>query len=91
MEGEHFGIAPMEALASGCVTLVHDSGGSGEFVLPEFRWKTFEDLRSTIAKLVDSSDTFAFWNKRKDDMLERISVLQPEKFEAQIWSYLENL
>ncbi|MCL4429228.1 MAG: glycosyltransferase family 4 protein, partial [Chloroflexi bacterium] len=32
MEGEHFGIAPMEALASGCIVLVHNSGGSGEFI-----------------------------------------------------------
>ena len=27
MEGEHFGIAPVEGLASGRVTIVHNSGG----------------------------------------------------------------
>jgi glycosyltransferase involved in cell wall biosynthesis len=32
MEGEHFGIAPVEGLASGCVTLVHNSGGMREFL-----------------------------------------------------------
>ena len=91
MEGEHFGIAPMEALASGCVTLVHNSGGSGEFVPPEFRWDTFEDLKSKMAKLIDAPRPFAFWNKKKDELLERISVLQPKKFEDQIWSHLETL
>ena len=40
MEGEHFGIAPMEALASGCITLAHNSGGSGDFIPEEYRWNT---------------------------------------------------
>ena len=68
MEGEHFGIAPMEALASGCMTLVHNSGGSGEFIPEEFRWDTFEDLKQKIAKLVESTDDYAVWLKKKDDL-----------------------
>ena len=91
MEGEHFGIAPMEAIASGCITLVHNSGGSGEFVPQEFRWNTFDDLKSIMTKLIDPSHLFALWNKQKDELRERISVLQPEKFEDQIWSHLETL
>ena len=42
MEGEHFGIAPMEALASGCITLVHNSGGSGECIPEKYRWDTVD-------------------------------------------------
>ncbi len=91
MEGEHFGIAPMEALASGCVTFVHNSGGSGEFVPPEFRWETFEDLKSKIAKLIDASSPFASWNKQKDELQAKISVLHPESFEDQIWSHTQRL
>lgn len=36
MEGEHFGIAPVEGIASGCVTIVHNSGGIKEFIPEEF-------------------------------------------------------
>ncbi|MDR0471415.1 MAG: glycosyltransferase [Nitrososphaerota archaeon] len=91
MEGEHFGIAPMEALASGCVTFVHNSGGSGEFVPPEFRWESFEDLKMKIAKLVDTPNPYASWNKQREMLQEKISVLRPEKFEEQIWSHTESL
>ncbi|NLB75065.1 MAG: glycosyltransferase family 4 protein [Crenarchaeota archaeon] len=87
MQGEHFGIAPMEALASGCITIVHDSGGAGEFIPPEFRWKTIEDLKSTIAKLMDSPNSWVSWEKQKE-LRVRISVLRPENFEAFVWSHI---
>jgi len=90
MEGEHFGIAPMEAMASGCVTLVHNSGGSGEFVPSEFRWESFEDLKSKIAKLVDVTNPYAAWTKQRDELRAKILVLKPEIFEAQIWSHVES-
>ncbi|HLN88759.1 MAG TPA: glycosyltransferase, partial [Candidatus Binatia bacterium] len=86
MEGEHFGIAPMEALASGCITLVHNSGGAGEFIPKEFRWNTFEDLKQKIALLVAFSDYYGIWEKKKEELREKISVLKPENFEEQIWS-----
>ncbi len=85
MEGEHFGIAPMEALASGCITLVHNSGGSGEFIPKEFRWNTFEDLKEKITLLVESPDNYAVWSGKKEALHEKISVLKPENFEKKIW------
>jgi len=86
MEGEHFGIAPMEALASGCITLVHNSGGSGEFIPEEFRWSTFEDLKQKVAWLIASTDGNGIWNQKKDALRNKISVLKPENFEAHVWS-----
>lgn len=86
MEGEHFGIAPMEALASGCITLVHNSGGAGEFIPKEFRWNTLEDLKQKIARLVAFSDYYGIWEKKKEELREKISVLKPGNFEEQIWS-----
>ena len=86
MEGEHFGIAPMEALASGCTTLVHNSGGSGEFIPEEFRWSTFEELKQKMAHLVDSFDGYGDWEKKKEALRDKISVLKPENFEEQLWS-----
>ena len=88
MQGEHFGIAPMEALASGCITIVHDSGGSGEFIPPEFRWKTIEDLKATITKLTDSKSSLTSWEKQKDELRSKITVLRPEKFENLVWSHI---
>lgn len=89
MEGEHFGIAPMEALASGCITLVHNSGGSGEFIPQEFRWSTFEDLKQKIARLVESTDNYVVWSQKIEELREKIAVLEPENFEDQIWSKIE--
>ena len=91
MEGEHFGIAPMEALASGCITLVHNSGGSGEFIPEDFRWSTFEDLKEKIAQLAKSTDDYALWNKKKAELRDKISVLKPENFEKKIWSNVATL
>jgi glycosyltransferase involved in cell wall biosynthesis len=91
MEGEHFGIAPMEALASGCITLVHDSGGSGEFIPQEFRWSNFEDLKEKVAQLVESTEDYSDWNQKKDALRYKISVLKPENFERQIWAEVTEL
>jgi glycosyltransferase involved in cell wall biosynthesis len=84
MEGEHFGIAPMEALASGCITLVHNSGGSGEFIPREFRWNTIGDLEEKIACLA-APEGFAEWENKKEMLKQKIAVLKPENFEEQIW------
>ena len=86
MEGEHFGIAPMEALASGCITIVHNSGGAPEFIPEEFRWSTFEELKQKIAQLVNSPNGFGVWEMKKEALRDKISVLKPENFEEQIWS-----
>jgi len=91
MEGEHFGIAPMEALASGCLTLVHKSGGSGEFIPEDFRWTTFDDLKEKISKLVNSLNPYDLWNKKKEEMRNKISVLHPFNFEHQIWTNVAGL
>jgi glycosyltransferase involved in cell wall biosynthesis len=91
MEGEHFGIAPMEALASGCITLVHNSGGSGEFIPQAFRWSTFEDLKQKMAQLVESTNDYAVWNQNKMGLRDKISVLKPQNFEQQIWSNVATL
>lgn len=42
MEGEHFGISIVEAMASGCIPIVHNSGGMKEFVPDRNRYETIE-------------------------------------------------
>ena len=73
MMGEPFGIAPIEALASGCVALVNDSGGSGEFIPEEFRWKTFEELKDKIVRLIDSQYQNDVWGKEREELWGKIS------------------
>ena len=91
MEGEHFGIAPMEALASGCITLAHNSGGSGDFIPEEYRWNTLDDLKEKIAKLADSGYSVAAWNMKSKLLQEKIAVLKPKSFEEQIWANVAKL
>lgn len=91
MEGEHFGIAPMEALASGCITLVHNSGGSKELVPEEFQWNTFDDLREKISELTSFSTQPSLWETKKRELWDKISILKPQHFQDQIWSHVQTL
>jgi glycosyltransferase involved in cell wall biosynthesis len=50
--GEHFGISIAEAMAMGCIPIVHDSGGAKEFVPECFRYKTIYDAAKKIEKAV---------------------------------------
>jgi glycosyltransferase involved in cell wall biosynthesis len=48
MIGEHFGISIAEAMASGCVPIVHNSGGPMEFVPKQYR---FDDVKEAAEKI----------------------------------------
>ena len=51
MMGEHFGISIVEAMAAGCIPIVHNSGGMTEFVPPEYRYETLKEA----AEIIDRS------------------------------------
>jgi glycosyltransferase involved in cell wall biosynthesis len=91
MEGEHFGIAPVEGLASGCLTLVHDSGGMQEFIPEEFRWKVYSDLKDKIVTLIDRVDQDSYWNNKREQLWRDISVLTPENFQNKLWNLIQPL
>jgi glycosyltransferase involved in cell wall biosynthesis len=86
MEGEHFGIAPVEGLASGCVTLVNNSGGMKEFIPDDYRWETYEDLKEKIVRQMEASGS---WQLRRPQLWSKISVLTPKAFQDNIWSHVE--
>jgi glycosyltransferase involved in cell wall biosynthesis len=88
MEGEHFGIAPIEGLASGCVTLVHNSGGMKEFIPEEFRWQQYADLKEKIAKYNEKEES---WEKQRQELWKKIEVLNPDAFQNNIWSHVKEL
>jgi glycosyltransferase involved in cell wall biosynthesis len=91
MEGEHFGIAPVEGLASGCVTIVHNSGGMKEFIPDEFRWETYDDLKQKIVKYMEVEDATANWESKRQQLWSKISDLTPEAFQSNIWSKIKLL
>jgi len=91
MEGEHFGIAPIEGLASGCITIVHNSGGMKEFIPEEFRWESYADLKEKIVKYMESDNESASWETKRELLWSKISSLSPEAFQNNIWSHLETV
>jgi glycosyltransferase involved in cell wall biosynthesis len=49
---EHFGIAIAEAIASGCVPLIHDSGGQREIVTDDrLRYRSAGDIMSIVGRM----------------------------------------
>lgn len=91
MEGEHFGIAPIEALASGCITLVHDSGGMREFIPDEFRWKSYEDLKGKVIKFAEASSEKLDWVEKRQKLWNKIANLNSKRFQDEIWLYVKTL
>ena len=91
MEGEHFGIAPIEGLASGCITLVHNSGGMKEFIPEEFRWESYDDLKEKIVRYMESTEESSNWEKKRKELWSKILVLNPEAFQNSIWSHIQTL
>jgi glycosyltransferase involved in cell wall biosynthesis len=67
MVGEHFGISIVEAMALGCLPIVHDSGGMKEFVPPQYRYQTIEEAASKISSEISG------WSKRKADEVKTIA------------------
>jgi glycosyltransferase involved in cell wall biosynthesis len=57
MQNEHFGIAPAEAVAGGCVTFVPGNGGQVDIVGPERRllYDTTQDAVDKIVRVMTSS------------------------------------
>jgi glycosyltransferase involved in cell wall biosynthesis len=53
MIGEHFGISIVEAMAAGCIPIVHNSGGMTEFVPSEYRYQTVEEAAEVIDHSLD--------------------------------------
>ena len=91
MEGEHFGIAPVEGLASGCIAIVHDSGGIREFIPEDYRWRTYEDLKSKIVNVMEFPGTSQNWDSTRPQLWKKISVLTPETFQEQIWFNIKTI
>jgi glycosyltransferase involved in cell wall biosynthesis len=76
MEGEHFGISIVEAMAFGCVPIVHDSGGMREFVPVKNRYTSIQQAAQKVTSEI------ADWSLKKCD--ENIAIAS--KFSLQGFS-----
>ncbi|MBN2604099.1 MAG: glycosyltransferase [Candidatus Thermoplasmatota archaeon] len=68
---EHFGIAIIEAMASGCLPIVHNSGGPKEFVPSKFRFDTIEEAANKIDGAIESWSLTE--SKRTSESTEKFS------------------
>jgi len=72
MHGEHFGIAIAEAIAAGCIPVVHDSGGPREIVpFEELRYKTKEEAINIIEKLLRKTELCKNYRKKLQSHIEQ--------------------
>lgn len=68
---EHFGVSIVEAMASGCIPMVHDSGGPKEFVPYNLRYRSMEEAATKIEKAI--SEWSPTYSKRMFNVARRFS------------------
>lgn len=62
---EPFGISIVEAMASGCIPIVHDSGGPKEFVPSNLRYKSPEEAAEKVEKALSD------WSATKSNEISK--------------------
>jgi glycosyltransferase involved in cell wall biosynthesis len=89
MENEHFGIVIVEAMAAGCVPVVHDSGGPREIVTPSvgFRWNSVNEAEEQITTLMQNE---GLRQKLSRAAMDRSKLFSAERFEAGLSGIVEN-
>lgn len=82
-ENEHFGITIIEAMAAGCVPVVHDSGGPREIVTSEigFRWLDLDTAARQITRLTEDD---RLRRKLSTSSARKANEYRPEVFESKI-------
>jgi len=72
---EHFGISIVEAMASGCIPVVHNSGGAKEFVPRNLRYNNIEEAAETI------ETTIGNWSPEEArNLMEQAEQFSEENF-----------
>ncbi len=82
---EHFGITIVEAMAAGCVPVVHDSGGPKEIVSPNvgFRWKGNDEAVRQISQLMEDN---SLRERLATAAAAKSSGFNPRNFESRLTS-----
>ncbi len=87
-ENEHFGITIVEAMAAGCVPIVHDSGGPREIVTEEvgYRWRTTAEAAQQISGLLEDEE---MRQQLAESASARARIFRPEVFESRLRKVLK--
>ena len=90
MREEHFGISIVEAMAAGCVPVVHDSGGPREIVTPEcgFRFTSLTEAVEMISMVIEEAEVFSRLSLNARKRAEEYDV---ENFNRSIISALQSV
>ena len=80
---EHFGITIVEAMAAGCVPVVHDSGGPKEIVSPDvgYRWNSIDEAVSQVSTAIQDDSLRRGMSKAA---ALRAAQFGPEPFESEM-------
>ena len=78
---EHFGITIVEAMAAGCVPIVHDSGGPREIVSEEvgYKWALIDQAVTEVSSLVKDDGARGELSKAA---IARANLYGPEEFQS---------
>ena len=87
-ENEHFGITIVEAMAAGCVPIVHDSGGPKEIVTSDvgFRWSNLSVAARQIVMLAEND---SLRRELSAAASLRARQFRPEVFESEMTRILK--
>ncbi len=81
MPNEHFGITAVQAIAAGCLPIVHDSGGQKETVpFDELRYPSLEQVPGIITQLENKN------LQERRTMIEKLQQNARENFEADVFN-----
>ena len=84
MIGEHFGISIVEAMALGCMPIVHNSGGMKEFVPEQYRYLTLQEASSKITNEISA------WSSDKTQEMKQIaSNFSMANFSSRFMNYFD--
>ena len=80
-QNEHFGISIVEAMAAGCVPVVHNSGGPREIVSEDAgcKWDSLREAVGQISTLIENDDVRSAFSKAS---ISRSRQFGPEEFES---------
>jgi glycosyltransferase involved in cell wall biosynthesis len=80
---EHFGITIVEAMAAGCVPVVHNSGGAREIVTNDvgYKWEAVADASRQVENLIENDTIRRQFSKAA---AARSRLFAPEEFESGI-------
>lgn len=86
MVNEPFGITAAEAVAAGCVPLVHDSGGQREIVpMEKLRWRDIPELARKIRALAEDAEDRRRWRSLCQQHVHQFSE---ERFQSALLGLL---